>query len=92
MHVLHATKVVKAQCYGLTCKAIVHAGCQDLGGVPGMPFQPPDATACAHLQQISTCKYAECCKVQGDKMQRVSMLCSNTFCLPFLPAVSASKT
>lgn len=76
-------KVCQAQCYELTCKAIVHAGCQDLGGVPGMPFQPPDATACAHLQQISTCKCAECSRVRDDKMQGVSMLCSNMVCLQF---------
>ena len=40
----------KAQRECHTCKAVVHASCQDLSWIPGMPLQTPNPTPCAHLQ------------------------------------------
>ena len=39
---------VTSECY--TCKPIVHASCQYLSRMPGMPLQAPYPTTCTHLR------------------------------------------
>ena len=39
---------------GHTGKAIVHAGSQHLEWIPGMPFEAPYPTSCAHLQGVTS--------------------------------------